>query len=192
MAFVNETFNCFLNLFTQICDCFGLILFNRDVKNATVGSPIAPISSVSVISYEGTLVSELKQATPLRTKLASALPDRPKGPARASSTSSLDRISEEKKTGSESVKHCFISGIGWASQVSDTGYNILQSPVNCIYFEIETFSLIEVTEKNIHHVFLFQLKSGEIQIQYNDGSQMKFHPTLLVVNYKDISGHHQR
>ena len=95
------------------------VSMNRDVKNATVGSPVAPVSSVSVISYEGTLVSELKQTTPLRTKLSSALPNRPKGPARASSTSSLDRISEEKKTGSESIKQCFISGIGWVSQVSE-------------------------------------------------------------------------
>ena len=93
----------------------------RDVKNATVSSPSAPVS-VSVMSYDGTLLSDIKQTTPLRTSKISqpALPSRPKGPVRASSTSSLDRISEEKKAGdggSVSVKECFMQGVGWASQV---------------------------------------------------------------------------
>jgi len=129
----------------------------RDVKNATVSSPSAPVS-VSVMSYDGTLLSDIKQTTPLRaTKMSQpALPSRPKGPVRASSTSSLDRISEEKKTvdggRSISVKECFMQGVGWASQ----------------------------------------LKSGEIQIQYNDGSQMKFHPTLLVVHHTNATGETNR
>ena len=87
------------------------------MKNTTVTSPIAPVS-VSVISYDGTLVSDLKQPTPLRSKLVAALPNRPKGPTRASSTSSLDRISEEKKSNADCTKGCFIQGVGWASQVS--------------------------------------------------------------------------
>ena len=37
-----------------------------------------------------------------------------------------------------------------------------------------------------------QLKTGEIQIQYNDGSQMRFHPTLLIVQHKDNCGQSNR
>lgn len=86
-----------------------------------MSSPTAPVS-VSVMSYDGTLLSDIKQVTPVRggctsTGTPSVLPNRPKGPARASSTSSLDRISEEKKIESSSIKECFIQGVGWASQV---------------------------------------------------------------------------
>lgn len=111
-------------------------------------------TSVSVMSYDGTLFSDYKQTSPLRnSKITSALPNRPKGPiVRASSTSSLDRISENKNESSESVKSAFIDGAGWASQ----------------------------------------LKGGEIHMQFNDGAQMKFHPTLLVVQYTEKDGQTSR
>ena len=80
----------------------------------------APGVSVSVMSsYNGTLMSDYKQSSPLKSKISSVLPNRPKGPVRASSTSSLDRIGDASGDNQEMVKTAFIDGAGWASQVRD-------------------------------------------------------------------------
>lgn len=96
------------------------------VKTGTVTSPSAP-TSVSVMSYDGTLLSDMKQVNPVRSKLSphlmkGTLPNRPKGPVRANSTSSLDKISEEKKDYTETLKSSFVQGVGWASQVCPCRY----------------------------------------------------------------------
>lgn len=120
---------CTFVLFALIYICLFLNNFCRDVKNSTVTSPIAPVS-VSVMSYDGTLLSDVKQITPLRATNNNGngtpgLPNRLKGPTRASSTSSLDRISEGKKCETiSSLKECFIQGVGWASQVRQD-FNLL-------------------------------------------------------------------
>ena len=70
----------------------------------------APVS-VSVMSFDGTLLSDIPKKLPQAK--SGILPNRPKGPIRASSTSSLDRIAEP----SEVVKKTFLPSAGWASQV---------------------------------------------------------------------------
>jgi len=118
-------------------------------KNDGAGLSIAPNSpqssvpaSVSVMSYDGTLISDCKHVSPARLKSISALPSKPKGPVRASSTSSLERIGEYAES-VNFVKSIFVHNTGWASQ----------------------------------------LHNGDFQIQYNDGTQLKFQPSLQIVQY---------
>lgn len=69
------------------------------------------------MSYDGTLGSDCRQTSPPRLQTSSsALPSRPKGPLRASSTSSLERIAEMQT--SDVLKNAFVKDIGWASQVT--------------------------------------------------------------------------
>ena len=86
--------------------------------STVLSSPQSSIPiSVSVMSYDGTLVSDCRQTSPPRLKTSSsALPSRPKGPLRASSTSSLERIAEMQT--SDVLKNAFVKDIGWASQVT--------------------------------------------------------------------------
>ena len=94
-------------------------------------SPLSPTvngpSSVSVMSYEGTILSESKPRSKTSqssaanttnkdlTKHAHLLPNKPNSPSlRASSTLSLDRSGGEKRL---PIKNVFVPGTGWASQV---------------------------------------------------------------------------
>lgn len=85
--------------------------------STVLSSPQSSIPiSVSVMSYDGTLGSDCRQTSPPRLKTSSsALPSRPKGPLRASSTSSLERIAEMQ---TDVLKNAFVKDIGWASQVT--------------------------------------------------------------------------
>ncbi|XP_002165681.3 serine/threonine-protein kinase PLK4 isoform X1 [Hydra vulgaris] len=109
------------------------------LSSCAPSSPQSNTVSVSVMSFEGTLLSDI----PKKLTLAKPgiLPSRPKGPIRASSTSSMDRIAKT----TEVIKKTFIPSAGWGSQ----------------------------------------LRNGEIDVQFNDGTQIIFNGvTVRYVNHQ--------
>jgi len=120
-------------------------IISKPVGRSSFVSPPA----LSVMSYDGTVLGGNDQSQFLARKNYGVLPTRPTYPARASSTSSLDRVGlDESSEEDNSVERTFIKNVGWASK----------------------------------------LKSGEIQIQFNDGTELKYNSLWQRIIYIDQTG----